>query len=58
MKIVRNGKAKKILLKLLLPLIKKNIIRQAEGELETFKNLIESYGIDFSKSKSEKVNES
>jgi hypothetical protein len=55
MKIVWDGKPKKLLLKILLPLLKKKIARQAQGELETFKNLIESHGIDFSKSKAEKV---
>jgi hypothetical protein len=50
MKIVWDGKAEKLILKLLLPLFKKKMIREAQGELETFKNLIESYGIDFSRS--------
>jgi hypothetical protein len=55
MKIMWDGKPKKLLLRILLPLLKKKIARQAQGELETFKNLIETYGIDFSKSKAEKV---
>lgn len=58
MKIVWKGSPKSFFLKLILPLLKKKITRQAHGELETFKNLIESYGIDFSRSKSEKVGES
>ena len=51
-RITWDGKGKKLILKLLLPLLKKKMIREAEKEFRTFKDLVESYGSDFSKSKS------
>ena len=50
-KVIWNGKAKKLFLRLLLPLVRKKIAKQAKEEFRTFKNLVESYGDDFSKSK-------
>ena len=43
-----SGKGKILLLKLLLPLMKGKMIKQSEKELETFKNLIETRGSNFS----------
>ncbi len=42
------GKGKIILLKLLLPLLKGKMIRQSKTELETFKQLLETKGSNFS----------
>ncbi len=50
-RITWDGKGKVLLLKLLLPLLKKKMIRQAEAEFRTFKDLVECYGVDFSESK-------
>jgi hypothetical protein len=50
-RIVWDGKGKKLILKLLLPFLKKKMIREAEKEFRTFKDLVESYGSDFSQSK-------
>ena len=43
-----SGKGKIFLLKLLLPLLKSKMIKQSKEELETFKQLIETRGSDFS----------
>jgi len=43
-----SGKGKIFLLKLLLPLIKGKMIKQSKKELETFKQLIEKRGSNFS----------
>ena len=43
-----SGKGKILVLKLLLPLMKGKMIKQSEKELETFKNLIETIGSNFS----------
>lgn len=50
MTIIWDGKGKKIIVKLLLPFLRKKISKLAQKELETFKRLIETYGIDFTKS--------
>jgi hypothetical protein len=47
--IVWTGTGKKLLLRLLLPLLRKKIARQSQKELATFKNLVETHGPDFSK---------
>jgi hypothetical protein len=44
------GKGKILPLKLLLPLLRGKIAKQAKKELETFKHLVETRGSDFSKS--------
>ena len=50
MSLAWSGKGKLLLLKLLLPFMRKKIITQAKAELERFKELVEIYGVDFSKS--------
>jgi hypothetical protein len=45
-----SGKGKILPLKLLLPLLRGKIAKQAKKELETFKHLVETRGSDFSKS--------
>lgn len=47
--IVWTGTGKKLILRLLLPFLKKKIARQSQKELATFKNLVETFGPDFSK---------
>ena len=42
-----SGKGKTLLLKLLLPLFRSKIIKQARIDLETFKKLVEEKGPDF-----------
>ena len=44
------GKGKLLFLKLLLPFMRGKIIMQATAELERFKELVETCGVDFSKS--------
>jgi len=46
-----SGEGKVFFVKLLLPLLKGKMIKQSTKELETFKNLIETRGSDFSSSK-------
>ncbi len=48
MKIRWSGKGKRLILKLLLPLIRFRMIKQSKNELNTFKKLVESRGSDFS----------
>lgn len=45
-----SGKGKSLLLKLLIPLIRRRIMQETQTELEKFKELVETYGVDFSKS--------
>jgi len=45
-----SGKGKSLLLKLLLPLMSRRIMQETQTELEKFKELVETYGVDFSKS--------
>jgi hypothetical protein len=45
-----SGKGKLLLLKLLFPFMRKKLITQAKAELERFKELVEIYGVDFSRS--------
>jgi len=52
--IVWTGTGKKLLLRLLLPLLQKKIARQSQKELATFKNLVETRGPDFSKASKQK----
>ena len=49
-----TGTGKKLLLRLLLPFLKKKITRQSQKELVTFKNLVETRGPDFSKASEQK----
>ena len=49
MTITWSGKGEILLLKLLLPLLRGRMIRQAEAELQTFKTLVETKGTRFSK---------
>ncbi|UCH89486.1 MAG: hypothetical protein JSV49_02220 [Thermoplasmata archaeon] len=49
MRLQWSGKGKIFLLKLLLPMLKGKMIKQAKKELETFKHLVESRGSDFNK---------
>ena len=44
-----SGKGKVLFLKLFLPFLRGKIVRQAKKELETFKQLVEERGADFSK---------
>lgn len=44
-----SGKGKSLFLKLLLPFLRKKIIKHAKKDLETFKTLVEEKGVDFSK---------
>ena len=44
-----SGKGKSLLLKLSLPFLRAKIAKQAKEELETFKQLVEERGSDFSK---------
>ena len=46
-----SGEGKVFLVKLLLPLLKRKMIKQSTKELETFKHLVETRGSDFSSSK-------
>ena len=48
-----SGKGKIFLLKILLPLLKVKMIKQSNKELETFKDLIETKGSNFSENISE-----
>lgn len=50
-----SGKGKILPLKLLLPLLRGKIAKQAKKELETFKYLVETKGSDFSKSRENNV---
>lgn len=50
MSLAWSGKGKILLLKLLLPFMRKKIITQAKAELERFKELVETCGVNFSKS--------
>jgi hypothetical protein len=50
-----TGTGKKLLVKILLPMLGSKIKAQAQKELETFKNLVETHGPDFSKSQKKKV---
>ena len=43
-----SGKGKTALLKLSLPLLRRKLIMQSKQELETFRNLVETRGADFS----------
>jgi hypothetical protein len=43
-----SGKGKMLLLRLLLPFLRGRLTKQAKQELETFKHLVETRGIDFS----------
>ncbi|MFH1049365.1 MAG: hypothetical protein V1779_00380 [bacterium] len=47
MSIVWSGKGKPLFLKLLLPFVRKKMIKQSKSELEKFKNLVETKGVDF-----------
>ena len=47
MRIKWSGRGKTVLLKLAFPLLRKKLIRQSRAELETFKNLVETKGTDF-----------
>ncbi|MFC2098552.1 SRPBCC family protein [Bacteroidota bacterium] len=42
-----SGKAKNLMLKLMLPLLRKKLIRQTKDELAVFKGLVESKGVNF-----------
>ena len=42
-----SGKGKMLLLRLLLPFLRGRLAKQAKKELETFKHLVETRGIDF-----------
>jgi hypothetical protein len=53
--IVWTGTGKKLILRLLLPLLQKKITRQSQKELATFKNLIETRGPDFSRASEQMV---
>jgi len=44
-----SGKGRVLLLKLLMPLMRGRMTREATAELETFKRLVEARGADFSK---------
>lgn len=44
-----SGKGRVLLLKLLMPLMRGRMAREARSELETFKKLVETRGEDFSK---------
>ena len=46
-----EGNGKKLIVKILLPILGGKIKTQAQKELTVFKNLIETYGEDFTKSK-------
>jgi hypothetical protein len=54
MVIIWTGTGKKLILRLLLPLLQKKIARQSQKELATFKNLVETRGPDFSKASEQK----
>lgn len=47
-----SGKGKMLLLRLLLPFLVGKMTKQAQQEVETFKGLVETRGIDFSKAPS------
>jgi hypothetical protein len=49
MNIKWSGKGNILILKLLLPFLRHNMIKQSRKELEIFKGLVEAKGIDFSK---------
>jgi hypothetical protein len=51
MKIVWDGRGKKLIVRLILPFLKKKLVKQSMDEFRTFKELVESYGSDFSESK-------
>lgn len=42
-----SGRGKKILLRIILPLLRQKITRDAKAELELFKKLVEERGTDF-----------
>ncbi len=44
-----SGKGRVLLLKLLMPIMRGRMVREATEELETFKRLVETRGADFSK---------
>jgi hypothetical protein len=44
-----NGKGTILIMKILLPLLRKKIIEGAYSELENFKALVEKYGVNFQK---------
>ena len=48
MVIVWTGKGRRFLPRLLLPLIRSSLVRQSQQELATFKELVETWGADFS----------
>lgn len=48
MEIKWSGKGKIFILKLLLPLLRRKMIKQSKSELETFKKLVETKGSNFS----------
>lgn len=49
-----SGKGKVLSLRIMLPLLRGKMIKQAQAELETFKRLVETRGSNFSKSNNEK----
>jgi len=48
MSLIWSGKGNYFIVKLLIPLMRKNLRKVAKSELTRFKNLIETYGSDFS----------
>ena len=55
MNLVWSGKGKVFILKLLLPLMRKNLRKLAKSELIRFRNMVESFGIDFSELSEEEI---
>jgi hypothetical protein len=50
-KIVWEGKGKKLIVRLLLPLLKRKLEKQSMDEFKIFKELVETKGVDFTDSK-------
>jgi hypothetical protein len=47
MSLLWSGRGKTFFLRLLLPLLRSKLVKQAKKDLETFKNLVETRGINF-----------
>lgn len=47
LKLIWDGSGTKFILKFLLPILKGKIKRQAQAELNTFKRMVEKYGVKF-----------
>lgn len=45
--LIWDGRGTNLFLKILLPFMKSKIKKQAQGELDEFKSLVEEYGIEF-----------